>query len=320
MVTGGAGSPKKKLKIFGFLNCCAGSDHANNYELTDQAVPAKKTPIPQSGRDRQAAPDLSSSTKAKGGSVSTYEQPGNPSIGGPPYSQLPAAVQPKTQPTGFDDSKATQQPMSESGGQPPTEGDSSLNSDPRLPTAIIGNPEGDMSQKRDSSTLVDGKGNAETPEPSIKVSEPQGTEQENLAINDRTPQQQRHDVQMEEAPPLPSDVTPLPEKRNSAISSLPLPPPPPRPVSIAREVTPDQRSSTGASQENQQWLLKPLEPRDRGKKCLVLDLDETLVHSSFKVIALHASRPTAPLTTSRSFIKLISQSLSRLKVNTITCM
>ncbi|KAJ3318874.1 CTD small phosphatase-like protein 1, partial [Gonapodya sp. JEL0774] len=32
------------------------------------------------------------------------------------------------------------------------------------------------------------------------------------------------------------------------------------------------------------WLLKPLDPEDRGKKCLVLDLDETLVHSSFKPI------------------------------------
>jgi RNA polymerase II subunit A small phosphatase-like protein len=31
-------------------------------------------------------------------------------------------------------------------------------------------------------------------------------------------------------------------------------------------------------------LLPPLDPRDVGKKCLVLDLDETLVHSSFKPI------------------------------------
>ncbi|KAJ3145429.1 hypothetical protein HDU86_000915 [Geranomyces michiganensis] len=31
-------------------------------------------------------------------------------------------------------------------------------------------------------------------------------------------------------------------------------------------------------------LLPPLEPGDQGKKCLVLDLDETLVHSSFKEV------------------------------------
>ena len=35
----------------------------------------------------------------------------------------------------------------------------------------------------------------------------------------------------------------------------------------------------------QQWLLPPLLPEDEGKKCLVLDLDETLVHSSFKPVA-----------------------------------
>jgi carboxy-terminal domain RNA polymerase II polypeptide A small phosphatase len=33
------------------------------------------------------------------------------------------------------------------------------------------------------------------------------------------------------------------------------------------------------------YLLKPLAPEDFGKKCLVLDLDETLVHSSFKPVA-----------------------------------
>lgn len=31
------------------------------------------------------------------------------------------------------------------------------------------------------------------------------------------------------------------------------------------------------------WLLPPLAPEHSGRKCLVLDLDETLVHSSFKV-------------------------------------
>ncbi|KAI9092113.1 HAD-like domain-containing protein, partial [Phlyctochytrium arcticum] len=32
------------------------------------------------------------------------------------------------------------------------------------------------------------------------------------------------------------------------------------------------------------YLLKPLAPEHAGKKCLVLDLDETLVHSSFKAV------------------------------------
>ena len=35
--------------------------------------------------------------------------------------------------------------------------------------------------------------------------------------------------------------------------------------------------------ETQKYLLPPIRPEFKGKKCLVLDLDETLVHSSFKV-------------------------------------
>lgn len=41
--------------------------------------------------------------------------------------------------------------------------------------------------------------------------------------------------------------------------------------------------SLNQSEEKQRWLLPPITPQMKGKKCLVLDLDETLVHSSFKV-------------------------------------
>ena len=34
-------------------------------------------------------------------------------------------------------------------------------------------------------------------------------------------------------------------------------------------------------------LLPPIRPSDSGKKCLIIDLDETLVHSSFKVSDHH---------------------------------
>jgi len=41
----------------------------------------------------------------------------------------------------------------------------------------------------------------------------------------------------------------------------------------------------GGSPSYGETLLPPMLPEDRGKQCLVLDLDETLVHSSFKPIA-----------------------------------
>lgn len=45
----------------------------------------------------------------------------------------------------------------------------------------------------------------------------------------------------------------------------------------------DSLNGNGTKQQDRKWLLRPAAPEHRGKKCLVLDLDETLVHSSFKV-------------------------------------
>jgi RNA polymerase II subunit A small phosphatase-like protein len=60
-------------------------------------------------------------------------------------------------------------------------------------------------------------------------------------------------------------------------TTVALPPPPPPPM------LPDVPSAP--EREDQQWLLPPIVPTLQGRKCLVLDLDETLVHSSFKVRA-----------------------------------
>ncbi|KAI5293742.1 hypothetical protein KEM52_005275, partial [Ascosphaera acerosa] len=67
-------------------------------------------------------------------------------------------------------------------------------------------------------------------------------------------------------------------------------------VAVTRQsqIQPPQPPSTSPStpgspsaefdHEGQPWLLPPLEPHLKKRKCLVLDLDETLVHSSFKVL------------------------------------
>jgi RNA polymerase II subunit A small phosphatase-like protein len=91
------------------------------------------------------------------------------------------------------------------------------------------------------------------------------------------------------------DVTGEPSSSKEAAAHIPLPP------ASAAEKEDDEMVATsnddeaeehghhdGAlvaspGKERQQWLLPPLRPEFEGKKCLVLDLDETLVHSSFKV-------------------------------------
>ncbi|ORY94731.1 HAD-like domain-containing protein [Syncephalastrum racemosum] len=60
--------------------------------------------------------------------------------------------------------------------------------------------------------------------------------------------------------------------------------PAPAPSSPSAEVAPGETTTTPMMEPDQDlWLLKPQAHEDRGRKCLVLDLDETLVHSSFKM-------------------------------------
>jgi RNA polymerase II subunit A small phosphatase-like protein len=95
------------------------------------------------------------------------------------------------------------------------------------------------------------------------------------------------DVEMEDAPPSAPEVDeePLDEPPQPAElqPQLPLPPPPPlekRQEQISSKEVPPVPDAP----ERQTWLLPPAEPRFKGRKCLVLDLDETLVHSSFKIL------------------------------------
>lgn len=98
------------------------------------------------------------------------------------------------------------------------------------------------------------------------------------------------DTLMPDAPSPPVEEKKATSNEHPEVNStiLPLPPPPPPPVPLPEPIKPATslpENSTVATpaEEKQQWLLPPIEARFKGKKCLVLDLDETLVHSSFKV-------------------------------------
>ncbi|KAI6810764.1 NIF-domain-containing protein [Hortaea werneckii] len=80
--------------------------------------------------------------------------------------------------------------------------------------------------------------------------------------------------------------------------TLPPPPPGPPPQTQQHELAAGNDTTTLSSaaserDETQKWLLPPIKPEHRGRKCLVLDLDETLVHSSFKI--LHQADFTIPV-------------------------
>ena len=111
-------------------------------------------------------------------------------------------------------------------------------------------------------------------------------------IHDRGPSQEQldHDIEMTNAGvsvpissnDVPSEDQPAaePSKRNSQIIGIPPPPPLDKRQQQVAQHSPDLQPQAG--HEQQKWLLPEIRPEMVGKKCLVLDLDETLVHSSFK--------------------------------------
>lgn len=132
--------------------------------------------------------------------------------------------------------------------------------------------------------------------------------------NENTESQQKNDaegdVKMEDTEPVLQEAV-VPVARNTDTSSkttLPLPPPPPVP------------EPETIQEPEQKWLLPPITPRFQGKKCLVLDLDETLVHSSFKVHTPLESWQTQILTYFRFFTRPTSPSQSRSRDNITTFM
>lgn len=129
------------------------------------------------------------------------------------------------------------------------------------------------------------------------------------------------DVQMQDAPPINAQPeAPVTTTGEEDSKALPGPPGPGSSVTVA---LPPADAGPSAP-EPQKWLLPPIAPEHKGRKCLVLDLDETLVHSSFKVCH---SRPLdysqlscANACPTRSCTKLTSRSLSRSRAITTTSM
>lgn len=129
-----------------------------------------------------------------------------------------------------------------------------------------------LAEESKPSTLI-GTAPTVTIDPPLAEAADAGPAREATAKDDDGDTAMTDAVDATEPPVQPVEVDDLPT----------LPPAPPMPA----VPSPPQDSEVGLvaapEQPQQEWLLPPIQPHLKGRKCLVLDLDETLVHSSFKV-------------------------------------
>ncbi|KAI9648615.1 hypothetical protein NHQ30_003253 [Ciborinia camelliae] len=263
--------PKKK-KSFLSLLCCGTPDHANSL---DAPVPANKV----------SKFSLSRPTTAKQPDPSKMGQqnsvPAVPQIEKEPLQQPQQVPQVDTgdgkhdvtSPQGT--TKAAASSSDANGELSRPAGNSHDQPLPDLPTVVEAEPA--QPETTTPTVSVDAPAQTETAvgvvSPSADLGQQDGGDEKTENLDPGT-------TEVEEAPlPLPKD--------EPVTSHQTLPPPPPVPQ-IPTAVIPED-----SMEQKQQWLLPPIAPRFKGKKCLVLDLDETLVHSSFKV--LHQADFTIPV-------------------------
>ena len=293
-------------RLFSKLNCCGVPEDPNAIDLDEQVIPARKPSKPVPSQARQTTPPSKPNISAAESSTTGSKEPNEEKIGGPPYSSLKSAGAPTIQEQQISAvSKTT--PTSESGLLGNAEDQNTHQIAPEItsPGSILPPmevPSQDMRMDIPQQTTSGPQDESVTvsPTPTVLIL----AEQRN-AINVQTPLQNAgdSDTEMVDAPPIQPETENM--QKNVEISeaeTVPqLPPPPPPPIVPRTENSPpghDRNLSNNVPTPNEQqkWLLPPMKPEFRGKKCLVLDLDETLVHSSFKVGTVLLDRSITRLT------------------------
>ena len=269
---------KRKTKsgasgFLSFLNCCGSSRQDDDVDLSEHAVPAQS---PDRLQTSQQLPAKTQDVSAPESSTTESKDISVEKIGGTPYANLKSAGEPRTQ----DHSKVGSASASQD-AQPPKSGERAEGGPTKLGEAVVAIQPASGDARGDSKFPAPTGGDAPAAVPS---------DGENV-INDRTPQQEKIDTDIEMTDAPPAEHMAVEESRGADESKQdktpPLPPPPPitpqrQDSSLRQSEVHDADQPSGAN-EQQKWLLPPVKPEHRGRKCLILDLDETLVHSSFKV-------------------------------------
>jgi RNA polymerase II subunit A small phosphatase-like protein len=265
-------NPKKSRGLLSFLNCCSAPDNANGVDSEEAVLPVKQVAkIPLQARVPTSKPGSSAlDTSAGQSSISQTEK------------EVMVKNEPALDTSTSEGAILTVLSTTLPGKQPPMVGWQGSSRDTRnQPLPAI--PHDAKKPALESETQGGSSPSVFVQAPShvvpqvdntvLATSQDVGQHEDNtivdVANNDTRDPKAAKGVSNELQPN----------------NSTQLPPPPAPNSESSQNTGPAQQDTTAAdaAEEKQQWLLPPIEPRFHGKKCLVLDLDETLVHSSFKV-------------------------------------
>ncbi|RAH79570.1 NIF-domain-containing protein [Aspergillus japonicus CBS 114.51] len=264
--------PERKSKVtyrlFAFLSCCSSS----NDDPEDTAIPAKRTSRRLSVPNTQPTPEK---TEATAGDSSTAD------------SKEPCYYRDEKSNMTVTADQSASQKDEERTGKPLDQG---------LKLDSLAAPSGQAAEDQAHTPTKD---DSETQGPNIVVATveggavfPNGVEktEDDAAPQDKEKSRlQTEQAQTQELPPADDELHQFPAENDTtndlkyashdeeASALAPELPPPPMPSS-------EKHIETVDPDEHGQFLLPPPLPHLRDRKCLVLDLDETLVHSSFKVL------------------------------------
>jgi RNA polymerase II subunit A small phosphatase-like protein len=259
--------PKKKSGGFCGLFSCFSSSKSGDDD-TDPSKPAQGR-----RKDRVALPE---------------EAKDQPSVG-------PTSTEPKDQ--GQQSRDGQQTVLNEK--TPSTHGQTAADSDmPMIPDTRPGRRVSKPEPRLETSGQGLSPENSTSPHIAVIAPTPITPTNEQI-IHDRSPEQEQRDTEIEmtdggvTVPIASNEVAGFDEESSStdalhqpgnrdSKAKIDLPPPPPLQERQA-QVAHHEGSPARGGLDGQKWLLPPKRPEFKGKKCLVLDLDETLVHSSFKV-------------------------------------
>jgi RNA polymerase II subunit A small phosphatase-like protein len=264
---------KKSGGFLGFLNCCASSDNANGVD-DEVPMPVKKVPAQAPAQTTPGKPE----------SIPLQPVPSRPTV--PlPEKNTPRPLEPVQNPatdqedTSYAPSRSKQENVLSDLDHKASSKDIMNQPLPALPQDVDKGPR-DQNSSSNPSVIVQAPTPIRPKQEDTAPLPPPPTDQENIS----------RDTEMTDAPPISAGETKAVSVNHHDAQSnatiLPPPPPLPAPESVKDPANAPQEPTTADPEEKQQWLLPPIEPRFHGKKCLVLDLDETLVHSSFKVCSV----------------------------------